>query len=104
MGNNITISNPNVSQADILWAFYQSQKQSVKKAFIKRLEAEKMRDEHELMEAYESKLAEEERKNVRKMVKSVKRSIKDIEQNGIESNKKVRKASGFLEELQNDVN
>jgi len=99
--NNPTSLSTNISPVDILWAFYKSQKQSVRNAFVKRLVAERKAKEVEQMNAYEHNLTKSEKLSAYKLAKAVKKGIKDVDDSKDGLKKNVRKAEEFLVELQN---
>ena len=75
-----TLQSKGVSTLDVLWAFYQSQTNRVKKAFLKRVaEEENATKESAVMKAYEQTLTDEQRSAAYEFVgRRVGRSAKDF--------------------------
>lgn len=98
-----TLQSQGLSTLDVLWAFYQSQTNRVKKAFLKRVaDEEKLAKEAEVMKAYEQSLTDEQRCSAYEFVDIVKTRVAEVEQASREGLRVGRSAKDFLRELQAD--
>ncbi len=95
-----------ISPIDALWALYQSQSETVRKAFRERILSEKTEkqedEEAEAMRAYESQLPEDVRTAVNLMAISVKKGVEEVRQASKDHTHVGRSAEDFLLELEND--
>ena len=97
-----SLQSQGVSTLDVLWAFYQSQTNKVKKAFLKRIaDEENAVKEAEAMKAYEQTLTDEQRRAAYEYVDIVKKRVAEVEQASKEGRRIGRSAKDFLQELQN---
>lgn len=98
-----TLQSKGVSTLDVLWAFYQSQTNRVKKAFLKRVaEEENATKESAAMKAYEQTLTDEQRSAAYEFVDIVKKRMADVEKASREDRRVGRSAKDFLRELQTE--
>jgi hypothetical protein len=98
-----TLQSQGLSTLDVLWAFYQSQTNKVKKAFLKRIaEEENAAKEAEAMKAYEQTLTDEQRNAAYEFVDIVKTRVNEVEQASKEGRRVGRCAKDFLLELQTE--
>ncbi len=96
-----TLHSQGISTLDVLWAFYQSQTNKVKKAFLKRIaDEERAAKDAEAMKAYEQTLTDEQRKAAYEFVDVVKQRVAELEQASKEGRRIGRRAQDFLRELQ----
>ena len=96
-----TLQSQGISALDVLWAFYQSQTNRVKKAFLKRIaDEESAAKEAEAMLAYEQSLTEEQRSTTYEFVDKVKTMVAEVEKASREGHHVGRSAKDFLCELQ----
>ena len=95
-----SLQSQGVSTLDVLWAFYQSQTNKVKKAFLKRIaDEENAVKEAEAMKAYEQTLTDEQRRAAYEYVDIVKKRVAEVEQASKEGRRIGRSAKDFLQEL-----
>lgn len=95
-----TFQSKEISTLDVLWAFYQSQTNKVKKAFLKRIaDEESAAKEAEAMKAYEKTLTEEQRRAAYEFVDVVKARVTEVEEASREGRRIGRSAKDFLREL-----
>lgn len=98
-----TLQSQGPSTLDVLWAFYQSQTNRVKKAFLKRVaDEENLVREAEAMKAYEQSLTDEQRSAAYEFVDIVKTRAAEVEQASKEGRRVGRSAKDFLHELQTE--
>jgi len=96
-----TLQSQGISTLDVLWAFYQSQTNKVKKAFLKRVaDEENTAKEAEAMKAYEKNLTAEQRGAAYEFVDIVKTRAAEVEKASREGRRIGRSAKDFLRELQ----
>ena len=96
-----TMQSQRISTLAVLWAFYPSQTNRVKKAFLKRVaNEENMVKEAEAMKAYEQTLTDEQRSAAYEFVDTVKKRVAEVEQASREGRRVGRNAKDFLRELQ----
>ena len=96
-----TLQSQGFSTLDVLWAFYQSQTNKVKKAFLKRVvDEENAAKEAEAMKAYEQTLTDEQRNAAHEFVDIVKTRVAEVERASKEGRRIGRNAKDFLRELQ----
>ena len=96
-----TLHSQGISTLDVLWAFYQSQTNKVKKAFLKRIaDEERAAKDAEAMKAYEQSLTKEQRQAAYEFADVVKSRVADVEKAASQGKTAGRKASEFLRELQ----
>ena len=99
-----TLQSQGLSTLDVLWAFYQSQTNKVKKAFLKRIaEEENAANEAEAMKAYEQTLTDDQRSAAYEFVDIVKTRVTEVEQASREGRRVGRSARDFLLELQTET-
>ncbi len=98
-----TLQSQGISTLDVLWAFYQSQTNKVKKAFLKRIadEEEAVR-ETEAMQAYEQSLTVEQLRAIYEFVDVVKKRATEVAKATKEGRRIGRTAKDFLRELQSE--
>ena len=98
-----TLQSQGLSTLDVLWAFYQSQTNRVKKAFLKRVaDEDNLAKEAEAMKAYEQSLTDEQRSAAYEFVDIVKARVAEVEQASREGQRVGRSAKDFLRELQTE--
>lgn len=98
-----TLQSQGLSTLDVLWAFYQSQTNKVKKAFLKRIaEEENAAKEAEAMKAYEQTLTDDQRSAAYEFADIVKTRVAEVEQASKEGRRVGRSAKDFLHELQTE--
>ena len=98
-----TLQSQGLSTLDVLWAFYQSQTNRVKKAFLKRVaDEENFAKEAEAMKAYEQSLTDGQRSAAYEFVNIVKTRVTEVEQASREGRRVGRSAKDFLRELQDE--
>ena len=95
-----TLQSQGLSTLDVLWAFYQSQTNRVKKAFLKRVaDEENSAKETEAMKVYEQSLTEEQRSAAYEFADIVKARAAEVKQASSEGHRVGRSAKDFLREL-----
>ena len=98
-----TLQSQGLSTLDVLWAFYQSQTNRVKKAFLKRVaDEENLVREAEAMKAYEQSLTDDQRSAAYEFVDIVKTRVAEVEQASKDGRSVGRNAKDFLLELQTE--
>lgn len=98
-----TLQSQGLSTLDVLWAFYQSQTNRVKKAFLKRIaEEENAAKEAEAMKAYEQTLTDDQRSAAYEFADIVKTRVAEVEQASKEGRRVGRSAKDFLHDLQTE--
>ncbi len=93
-----------ISPIDALWALYQSQTETVRKAFRERILLEKteQQDDEEAMRDYENQLPKDVRTAVNLMAISVKQGVEEVRQASKNHTHVGRSAEDFLLELENE--
>lgn len=96
----IQIPNSQVSPLEALWSLYQNQTDCVKKAFLKRVNAQSKAEREEAeMRSIEAAMSVEQRTSLHHMAHEVRKRAKDVEE-AVEQGKSVGKdAEDFLAEL-----
>ena len=93
-----------ISPLDALWVLYQSQSKKVRKAFVKRLEAQDKAEKHEAkMRAIEASLSEDERKKAHQIASAINICVQEVEQAAKQGKRVGRSADDFLAELRKEA-
>ena len=92
-----------VTPLDALWALYQSQSKRVRKAFLKRIEAQDKAEQYESqMRALDAKLSPDERKKLHQMASAINMRAQEVEQAQKQGKRIGRSADDFLAELRKE--
>ena len=92
-----------ITPLDALWALYQSQSKRVRKAFLKRIEAQDNAEKYEAqMRALESKLSSDERKKLHQMAYEINARAQEVKHAQKQGKCIGRSADDFLAELQKE--
>lgn len=99
----IQIQNTQVSPLEALWSLCQSQTDRVKKAFLKRIDAQSKADKNDAeMQAIDSSLSSEQHSSLHQMAREVNKRAQEVEQ-AIQQGKSIgRDAEDFLAELRKE--
>lgn len=99
----IQVQNTQVSPLEALWSLYQKQTERVKKAFLKRVDAQSKADKNDAeMCAIDANLSSGQRTSLHQMACEINKRAQEVEQ-AIKQGKSVgRDAEDFLAELRKE--